>query len=207
MILRKVKPSRLVEMAFPKLTCRIQKSEAIYLTFDDGPVPGVTEWVLDTLKQYDIKATFFCVAENVSRYPEIYRRIIDEGHSAGNHTYNHLNNWKIDNDLYLENIKKASIYIDSPLFRPPYGKLGPRTIKEISKTHRIILWDVLTKDYDKELNPEVCVDIVKNKTTKGSIVVFHDSYKAEKNLRFALPLAIEYLLSKNFVFEAIPMKR
>lgn len=207
MLLKITKPSQLFEMAFPKLTIRIPKSNSVYLTFDDGPVPGVTEWVLDTLQKHNIKATFFCVGENTVKYPEIYKRIINEGHSIGNHTYNHLNSWKNKRLPYLDNIKKASLHINSPLFRPPYGKIRPTIINEISKDYKIILWDVLTKDYDKNITPQSCFEIVKAKTEKGSIIVFHDSYKAEKNLRFALPETIEYLLSKNYSFEAIPMSK
>jgi len=201
-----VKSSQLAEMAFPKLIWRVPNDSKVYLTFDDGPIPEITEWVLDILKTYDVPATFFCVGENVTKHPEVFKKIVDAGHSVGNHTFNHLNSWKTDNTKYLENITKASEVIDSKLFRPPYGKIRPSVTNKVLKTHKVVMWDVLTRDYDCDLNPEDCLDIIIKKTNKGSIIVFHDSIKAEKNLKFALPKAIELLKEKGFEFGQLSMQ-
>jgi peptidoglycan/xylan/chitin deacetylase (PgdA/CDA1 family) len=200
-----VKPSQLAEMAFPKFTWRVAGDTKIYLTFDDGPIPEVTEWVLDTLASFNIKATFFCVGENVVKYPEIFKKILDANHSVGNHTFNHLNSWKTDNTRYIENIALASEVIDSKLFRPPYGKIRPSVTNKVLRTHKTIMWDVLSRDYDQDLTPEECCEIVLKKVSKGSIIVFHDSLKAEKNLRYALPKSIEQLLERGFEFDKLAM--
>ena len=200
-----VKPSQLVEVAFSKFIWRVPNDPNVYLTFDDGPIPEITEWVLDTLQQYNVPATFFCVGENVETYPQIYQKILDANHSVGNHTFNHKNSWKTDNTKYLDNIAKASEVIDSKLFRPPYGKIRPSVTNKVLKTHKIVMWDVLTRDYDQDLSPEECLETVIKKTGKGSIIVFHDSIKAEKNLKATLPKTIEYLLEKGFTFGKLAM--
>ncbi|MFC4739306.1 polysaccharide deacetylase family protein [Flavobacterium ponti] len=185
------------------------KENKIYLTFDDGPTPKVTEWVLDILEKENIKATFFCIGNNIEKHPEIFKRILKEGHSIGNHTFNHLKGWKTATKNYIENVdlceneinKLASI--SYKLFRPPYGKISLiQSIQLRKKGFKIIMWDVLSKDYDQTISPEKCFENIKI-TTSGSIVVFHDSLKAQKNLEYSLPKAIKFLKEKGFTFETI----
>ncbi len=204
MVLKKIKPSLFAEMALPKLVWRIPgDTKKVYLTFDDGPIPEITEWVLDTLAAHDILATFFCVGDNVFKHPEVYSKILQANHSVGIHTHNHLNNWKTPNDEYIKNIERASEFIDSKLFRPPYGKIKPSLINKLTPYYKIIMWDVLTRDYDCTNSPEKCMDIIKSRASKGSIIVFHDSIKAEKNLKQVLPQAIEYLKEHGYTFDKI----
>lgn len=187
----------------------------IFLTFDDGPLPDITNWVLDVLKEKNIKATFFCVGENVEKHPAVFQRILDEKHSVGNHTYNHLNGWKCDSFKYLQNVEECEkSFLKFPvsntnqsrskkLFRPPYGKLKQSQISFLTPQYSIIMWDVLSGDYDKKTSPERCLENVTRCIRNGSIVVFHDSYKAEKNLKYTLPLFIEHALEKGYSFNAL----
>ena len=177
--------------------------KVIYLTFDDGPVPEVTPQVLDILRNYNIKATFFCVGENVQKYPEIYSEILNQGHQTGNHTFNHLNGIRVSTDEYLANIKKATKNIESRLFRPPYGRISYRQKKKLQSRFEIIMWDILTHDYSQNLNPESILKNIKRYTRKGSIVVFHDSIKAKKNVLRVLPLAIEYWKKEGYEFATL----
>lgn len=178
----------------------------VFLTFDDGPVSNITPWVLDLLKHYNIKATFFCVGENVKRNPILFTRIIDEGHSVGNHTYNHLNAWNINNDDYYKNVAKADTLIQSQLFRPPYGKINISQIRYLRKKYAIILWSVLSGDFDKTISPEKCYENSVKNIKQGSIIVFHDNIKAEINLKYALPLCIEFILSKGYEFKPLTLE-
>jgi len=175
----------------------------IYLTFDDGPIPEVTPWVLDILDFYGIKATFFCVGENVWRYPEIYQEILRRGHRTGNHTYNHLRGFFTYSKRYLENVEKAASFIKSDLFRPPHGELRSYQYLRLRKKYQIIQWDVITRDYNPDLTGEQVLSIVKKYTRNGSIIVFHDSLKSERNMRYAMPKAIEYLLANGYSFEKL----
>lgn len=197
----------ILPLLFPKYTWKRTTSiQEVHLTFDDGPIPDVTEWVLDILKQYNVKATFFCIADNVRKYPHIFKRIIVEGHSVGNHTYNHLNGWKNETEYYLNNVwlanEEMSKHIslgDKLLFRPPYGKIKKAQAKSIlNNEYEIIMWSHLTKDYDKNITPKQCYERAINIIEPGSIIVFHDSIKASHNLYYALPKTIEYLLSRNY---------
>jgi peptidoglycan/xylan/chitin deacetylase (PgdA/CDA1 family) len=193
-----------LKKSFPSLVWDIpDDTKTIYLTFDDGPTPEVTTWVLSVLKKYEIKATFFVVGENVKKHPEIYQQLINEGHAIGNHTYNHLNGWKSKSSDYIQNIEKCAELVESNLFRPPYGRIKNTQIKELKQEYSIIMWDVLSGDFDAGLTPEKCVENVINNTKSGSIIVFHDSIKAEKNLKYALPKTIEYLKNQGFVFGVI----
>ncbi|MCB9363910.1 MAG: polysaccharide deacetylase family protein [Flavobacteriales bacterium] len=199
-----VKTPLALKKTFPSLVWDIpNNTKTIYLTFDDGPTPEVTTWVLATLKQYNAKATFFVVGDNVKKHPQIYQQLIAEGHAIGNHTYNHLNGWKTKSSDYLQNIEKCAELVDSNLFRPPYGRIKNTQIKKLKQDYNIIMWDVLSGDFDAGLSPEKCAENVISNTKSGSIIVFHDSIKAEKNLKYALPKAIEYLKSKGFVFNVI----
>lgn len=170
----------------------------IYLTFDDGPIDGLTPWVLDTLSQYNAKATFFCVGENIVKNQDIFYRLRSEGHTVGNHTYNHLNGWTTDTETYLENVGLCDHYCASPLFRPPYGKLKPSQSTEIRKHKTIVMWDVLSGDFDNNLSNEDCYKNIINHYQKGSIIVLHDNYKSEKKLRYVLPKLLDHLYEKGF---------
>ena len=199
-----VRPPYLLKRLYPKTVWRMPAEDnTLYLTFDDGPVPVVTPWVLETLKQFDAKATFFCVGDNVRKHKHIYKQVISEGHSTGNHTYNHLNAWKTPAARYLENIKQCSQEVSSNLFRPPYGKLTRQIYSSICKEHQVIMWDVLSGDYDAATSPEKCFRNVTRYTRPGSVIVFHDSLKAEKNLKYVLPRVLEYYSSKGFRFERL----
>lgn len=180
-----------------------QKEKTVYLTFDDGPIPEVTPWVLDLLRKYNIKATFFCVGDNVRKHPEVFKMLVSAGHSVGNHTFNHLQGFKVKSDKYVENVELADAYIRSNLFRPPHGHLRIRQGTRLSKKFRFVMWDVITRDYNRKLSGEYVLNVVKRYVRNGSIIVFHDSIKAEKNMKYALPRAIEFLLSEGYKFEKI----
>lgn len=176
------------------------EEKRLFLTFDDGPIPEVTPWVLDVLKKYNIKAHFFCVGDNVFKHPGIYQRVLEEGHVVGNHTFNHVNGWLVRSNIYVKNILRAKTYIDSKLFRPPYGKLlRPQILWLTKHGYQIVMWDILTKDYDVSITPQQCLDR-SLKAKSGSIVLFHDSLKAEKNLKYALPKFIETKLEEGYSF-------
>jgi peptidoglycan/xylan/chitin deacetylase (PgdA/CDA1 family) len=187
-----------------KLTWRKNPSEkVIYLTFDDGPVPEVTPLVLDILERYDVKATFFCVGDNVQKYPEVYEDILRRGHRTGNHTYNHLKGFSVSARDYVENVRKASVFIDSRLFRPPYGRITRRQRKLLRPFYEIVMWDLITHDYNRNLSPQTILRNVKRHSRNGSIIVFHDSIKAKENVLAVLPLAIEYLRNKGYSFRIL----
>jgi len=194
-----------VQQLFPSFIWRSETADnQLYLTFDDGPVPQVTPWVLDQLQEYDAHATFFCVGENVQRYPDIYRRIQEEGHTVGNHTYNHISGWSHDPQAYLENVSTCSEYVDSKLFRPPYGRLGRKQARSLmGHQYRIVMWDVLSGDFDRDLDPDQCYHNVIDNASPGSIIVFHDSIKAEANLRWALPKVLKYYSDKGYQFQSL----
>lgn len=189
-----MKSSAFIKHLFPKRHWKIKPHhQKIYLTFDDGPIPEVTPWVLSLLKKHKAKATFFCIGENIERNPEVFQQIIDDGHSIGNHTYNHLNGWKTSTNNYLNNIEKTQNTIESygiktKLFRPPYGKCTHKQAKRLLKQKKeIIMWDVLTKDYDQQISKEKCFEIYQKSIEPGSIVLLHDSLKAYQNLKYILP--------------------
>jgi len=182
------------------------EKKKLYFSFDDGPHPVITPFVLDELKKYNAKASFFCIGKNVKAYPEVYRRIIEEGHSVGNHSFNHLNGWKHADDKYLEDIAAAKEYIDSNLFRPPYGRIRKSQLREIAKEKlalNTIMWTVLSGDFDQNITPAKCLENVLNNSKAGSIVVFHDSEKADSRMRYALRGALEYFAGKGFEFDRI----
>lgn len=181
------------------------KTPTLFLTFDDGPIPDVTPAVLDILDQFNAKATFFCVGENVKKYPEIYKMILEKGHSVGNHSYNHLNGWKTDNADYIENIKEAKNHISSSLFRPPYGKITRSQIKLLRKDYKIIMWDVLSGDFDQKTSPQKCANNVIKNADEGSIVVYHDSLKAAATMLKSLPLVLSHYAKLHYSFSAIPI--
>ncbi len=178
-------------------------SNNIYLTFDDGPIPEVTPKVLDILKEFNAKATFFMVGENVHRYPHIFKEVVDCGHAIGNHAYNHLRGFSTPNNIYFENIEKANKYINSNLFRPPHGQITPSQIKHLSKKYKIIMWSVLSGDFDSKISPVICTKNVIDNAKSGSIIVFHDSLKARKNMFNALINTLEYFSKKGFSFKSL----
>lgn len=189
------------------------KEKVLYLTFDDGPTPEITEWTLNELKKYEAKATFFCIGKNIGEHPEIFRKIIEENHSVGNHTNNHLNGWKTKTATYLQNIEDADKYFeeygtnkanDQKLFRPPYGRLSFSQSKKIRKMgYKIIMWDVLSADFDQKISNEKCLENVIRNIQNGSIIVFHDSIKASEKLKYVLPKVLEYYSYKGFDFKSI----
>lgn len=202
---------KFVQNLLPQLEWRMDASKkTIYLTFDDGPIPEVTQFVLDQLAQYQAKGTFFCVGENVARYPEIAREVLAKGHRLGNHTYNHLKAWKTDSERYVQNVKKCAVVLqpllgskEKPLFRPPYGQISPAKIKLLEEDYRIIMWDLLTCDYDAALSPENCLAKSLELTRPGSIVVFHDSLKARRNMEYVLPRYLEHFAAEGYTFAAL----
>jgi peptidoglycan-N-acetylglucosamine deacetylase len=203
-----VRPPEIITRMMPRVTWGFYgELRKVFLSFDDGPTPDVTPWVLDCLKQYKAKATFFCLGRNVDHNPEIFNQILNEGHSVGNHTYSHLKGYGTRNQQYFEDIELARNLIDSELFRQPYGRILSAQITEILKNYRIIMWDVLSYDYNRRVSGDVIVRNVTKNVRSGSIIVFHDSAKARKNLYHALPKVLEYLNAEGFEMLAIPMKR
>lgn len=211
---------------YPSAIWRIPgKEKKIFLTFDDGPIPEITPWVLALLKKYNAKATFFCIGNNVEKNPDIFRQIIAEGHCVGNHTYNHLNGWKTKKEEYSENILKCDLALNRhrlsvtgnqsniyhppitdnrlPLFRPPYGRMKQSQYSLLTTQYSVIMWDVLSWDFDPGVSEERCLKNVCTKTREGSIVVFHDSLKAKKNLYYVLPKFVEHFQKKGFSFELL----
>ncbi|MFI5164280.1 MAG: polysaccharide deacetylase family protein [Bacteroidia bacterium] len=209
-----VRPNVLLRSLYPSAIWRIPaKEKYIFLTFDDGPIPELTPWVLATLKEYKTKATFFCVGANIEKHPDIFRQIISEGHAIGNHTYNHLNGWKTKTKEYLENVQRcdsvisheSSVIGHRSLFRPPYGRMKRSQFSILNSQFSIIMWDVLSGDFDKTISEEKCLKNVLTKTREGSIVVFHDSIKAKKNLFYTLPKFLEHFSREGFEFCKIEM--
>ena len=187
----------------------------IYLTFDDGPTPEITGWVLNQLQKHHAKATFFCIGNNIEKHPEIFKKILADGHAIGNHTHNHLNGWKTSTKEYIENSNRWSVVsgqssncqlptANCQLFRPPYGKIKPSQSRKLRQLgYKIIMWDVLSSDFDQKITPEQCLENVKSNVKSGSIIVFHDSLKAFQNLEYTLPKTLEFLKEKGFVFDVI----
>ena len=198
------KTPNIAKKAFHRLTWEKQTKEKIlHLTFDDGPTPEITIWILKELAKYNAKATFFCLGKNVVLYPQLLDYIICEGHTVGNHTYNHLNAWKTKKEKYLNDIKSCEKVFHSKFFRPPYGKLKPGIRTQILKNHEIIMWDVMSYDFEKEISTEKCFQNVVKNAKKGSIIVFHDSFKAEKNMKATLPKILKYYSEKGFIFTSL----
>ena len=209
-----IKTHWLMRKIFSGFTWRFSSSEKIvYLTFDDGPTPEVTEWTLALLKEYNAKATFFCIGENIAQNPELFKKLQHGGHSIGNHTYNHLNGWHTSNEDYFNNIVlcenvmqdfKIGNNLEEKLFRPPYGKLNrvqSKWLKE--KGYKVIMWDILSADFDTTISPQKCAENVLKNIQSGSIIIFHDSMKASKNLKYALPQTLDYLKKNGFEMKAI----
>jgi len=220
MNLTPVTTPKLAKTLFPDMVWDFpSKEKVIYLTFDDGPTPVITDWTLDVLKKYNAKATFFCIGKNVDEHPTIFKRILNQGHSVGNHTNNHLKGWKTSVEEYLKNVNDAqqiinsqsqnlefnpNNYRDQNLFRPPYGQIKPKQAKQLTELgYKIIMWKVLSIDWDISVSIEKCLENVIKNTSSGDIVVFHDSKKAANNMQYALPKVLEYFCEKGFEFKRI----
>ena len=204
-----VKTPLLLKKIYPSYLWSINtKEKTLYLTFDDGPHPEITPFVLRQLKRYNALATFFCIGKNVVSHPGIYKEIINGGHSVGNHTYNHWNGWKTNNDDYLKDIALASHEIDSNLFRPPYGRITSFQAKNLrsvmkGKEPKVIMWDVLSGDFDIDCTPQQCLSNVLLATVSGSIIIFHDSEKAFPKLAYTLPRILNYFSEKGYLFKSL----
>jgi len=206
-----VKTNRFIKRLFSQFVWDIPNTDNIvYLTFDDGPTPEITEWTLSQLKNYNAKATFFCIGDNVVKHPEIFNKVIADGHAVGNHTFNHLNGWKTDSGLYIDNVKKCAESMkgltaaESFLFRPPYGKIKRSQSKEMIKLgYRIVMWDILSADFDQHISREKCLENVLSNIKSGNIIIFHDSIKAFRNLEYVLPETLKFLREKGFKCEVI----
>ena len=223
MTLTPIKTPLVAKKMFPNYVWDIPTDDKIiYLTFDDGPTPEITNWVLSTLKTFNAKATFFCIGKNIETHPDIFQDILKDGHAVGNHTYNHIKGWKTSTEDYVANVLKAEQVMTSEfrvqsskinnqqstitnLFRPPYGQIMPKQGKELMKLgYKIIMWDIISFDWDKTVSKETCLKNVITKSTNGSIIVFHDSVKASKNMQYALPKVMEYYNERGFSFKALP---
>jgi peptidoglycan/xylan/chitin deacetylase (PgdA/CDA1 family) len=202
-----VKSPLLLKWYYPSLTWNKSRAEkAIYLTFDDGPIPDVTEFVLKTLRDQQVKATFFCIGDNIRKHPQLFQQLLNEGHKVGNHTFNHLKGWKTDDATYLDNFEQCQRLTGSKLFRPPYGRIKKSQIRQIRERYpdmNIIMWDVLSGDFDLKLTPESCYHNVDKYVENGSIIVFHDSLKAFERLQYALPRSIADLKAKGYQFRTL----
>jgi peptidoglycan/xylan/chitin deacetylase (PgdA/CDA1 family) len=202
------KTPRLLELLYPDaLWHGNREKKKIYLTFDDGPVPGVTEYILDVLSELDVKATFFCVGENIKKNPDVFKRIVQEKHGVGNHTFNHLNGWEVSDEDYLRNIQLCDEMIRNytgkeqiKLFRPPYGKIRRKTLKKIRHDYKVIMWDVLSYDFSPSVSAERSLDISSRYTRNGSIIIFHDSYRTFEKLKLIISQYILYFKNRNYEF-------
>ena len=198
------RPPVIYRTLFPGAIWRINPSEkCVYLTFDDGPIPEITPWVLDLLDKYNIKATFFCVGDNVRKYPDIYQQVLNRGHHVGNHTFHHKQGSSCRTKNYVLDTDLATRYISSKLFRPPHGHMRFRQVLKLKKDYKVIMWDVVTRDYSWRVNAEQVFQNVKKYTRNGSVIVFHDSIKAEPRMKEALPKSIEWLLEQGYTFKLI----
>lgn len=209
-----VKTNWFIQKIFSSFVWHIPTSKKIvYLTFDDGPTPDVTPWTLEILKKYNAKATFFCIGQNIAENPELYRQLQRQGHSIGNHTYNHVNGWHSATENYIKNVNLCSETMaqyketeesNDKLFRPPYGKLKWQQLKILKERgYKIIMWDILSADFDTTISPEKCAENVIKNIRPGSIIIFHDSLKASVNLKHALPKTLAYLQENGYEMQAL----
>ena len=187
----KITPPRFLRKLYPDMIWEINDPNGIFLTFDDGPTPGITEWILDTLKRYDAKATFFVLGKNVEMYPDLYQKILDEGHKVGNHTYSHQKGWGMPLEKYIEDVDFAESLVRTDLFRPPYARVTPSQMRAVGQRYKIIMWNILSRDYTSTISPEECSRGVVKHLDGGSIIAFHDSEKSFRNMSYALPRVLQ----------------
>jgi peptidoglycan/xylan/chitin deacetylase (PgdA/CDA1 family) len=209
-----IKTNFIVKKIFSKYIWDVHNNEKkVYLTFDDGPTPEITNWTLSQLEQFDAKVTFFCIGDNINKFPDIFKLVLSKGHSVGNHTFNHLKGWETSNNKYIENVQlcqeaiskhSKTLNLKPEIFRPPYGRIKRDQAKGLHKLgYKIIMWDILSADFDADVTPEQCLQNVLQNVTSGSIIVFHDSKKAFRNLEYALPKTLEFLKEKGFSFNVL----
>ncbi len=201
----RLKPPKFIRWLMPDLIWEMEDKSAVYLTFDDGPTPGITEWILSTLDKYDAKATFFVLGKNVEMYPDLYRRIVEAGHRIGNHTYSHQKGWGMSLERYIEDVDFANDLLHTELFRPPYARITPAQTRALSKRYKLVMWDVLSRDYNRALSPRTCLRNVTRYLEGGSIVVFHDSEKSFRNMSYALPRTLEAVRAMGLRCKAIDL--
>ncbi len=199
-----VKTPKIIQKLFSRFTWKIKtKKKVIFLTFDDGPIPEVTPFVLNILAQYNAKATFFCVGDNVRKHPDVFKQVVDAGHSVGNHTYNHFNGWSSSDRPYCQNVQRCADLVESNIFRPPYGRIKRSQAQMLQEDYQIIMWDVLSGDFDARISVSDCVRNVTHNAQQGSVVVFHDSLKAWDKLQHVLPEVLEHYSKLGYSFSRI----
>lgn len=200
-----VKAPALLKKIYPdELLWSRESEDTVYLTFDDGPHPVATPFVLNELAKFGAKATFFCIGKNVATYSDLYKKVLAAGHKVGNHSQDHLNGWKTNTEKYLENIQQASQLIQSDLFRPPYGRIRKKQADRIkAKGFTIVMWDVLCGDFDSSISPEKCWANIEQNIEPGSVIVFHDSSKAFERMQFSLPLTLAYCKQRGWKMESL----
>lgn len=201
----KIAPPKFIRKLFPELVWQIEDDRGVYLTFDDGPTPGITEWILSTLRRYNAKATFFVLGKNVEMYPDLYEKILAEGHRVGNHTYSHQKGTRMSLERYLEDIAFASNIVQSELFRPPYARFTPSQLRAVAQRYKIIMWDIVSQDYNRKLTGEICLRGVLPHIKPGSIILFHDSEKSFANMSYALPRTLEHIEKLGLKCKAIEL--
>lgn len=201
----RLKPPKFIRWLMPDLIWEMKDRSAVYLTFDDGPTPGITEWILSTLDKYDAKATFFVLGKNAEMYPDLYRRIVEAGHRIGNHTYSHQKGWGMSLERYIEDVDFANDLLHTELFRPPYAHITPAQARALAKRYKLVMWDVLSRDYNRALSPRTCLRNVTRYLEGGSIVVFHDSEKSFRNMSYALPRTLQVVRDMGLKCKAIDL--
>lgn len=196
-----VKTPQFIQKLFPSFTWKVPTQEKVlYITFDDGPTTSLTPWILETLKSYNAQATFFCVGKEVQKNPSLVSHIVEAGHTIGNHTFSHPNGWNGDYIKYFHDVRHCARLVNSELFRPPYGRLLPKQVQFLERHYKIVMWDVLSGDFDENVTKEQCYKNVINNAKAGSIIVFHDNEKAKENMQYALPKALEYFAAQGYEF-------
>lgn len=199
-----IKIPKWFQFLFPSIQWRFKKKEkVIYLTFDDGPTKELTNWIVDELNKFDAKATFFCIGKNIERFPENLQYVSENGHQIGNHSYSHLSGWNTPTKKYINDIDRCQNLTGTKLFRPPYGRISPSQISKLKKKYKIIMWDINSWDFDQKISPINTFNKLASKIDKGSIVLFHDNLKSEKNLRILLPKILSHFSQKGYAFKAI----
>lgn len=201
----KITPPKIVRRMFPDLIWKIEDERGVYLTFDDGPTPGVTEWILETLRRHHAKATFFVLGKNVEKYPDLYDKIIAEGHRVGNHTYSHQKGLLMSLERYLEDVNLASYSVHSDLFRPPYARVTPSQLRAVSQNYKVVMWSIISRDYNRNISGEKCLKEVLPHIESGAVILFHDSEKAFPNMSYALPKTLERIAKLGLKCKAIEL--